>query len=229
MIVSTTRPAVTTVSSTTTVQQPKVKALAEPVYLNGELPNPEGRAPLAVVNDTSSPVDVVMLNEKVVQVESPDGLRIAISAVDENGEPLPIDSTGTIIVENQQSFSVSGRGFAGGTEAVVWLFSTPRRLGLLPVSPSGDFSGSFKIDNSVVLGDHTVQVNGIDTNGSVRSMNLDLEVRKPTSVLAPQPAASPPLGRAQGSEWMWWLLAAIGGGGLAFILVARRRRSKPAN
>lgn len=181
---------------------------------------------MAIVEDSKTTVDVVTLNDQVVQVESPDGVRISISAVSETGELLPIDPTGTIIVEEQQSFVVSGRGFAGGTEAVVWLFSTPRRLGLLPVSSSGDFSGSFEIDNSVELGDHTVQVNGLDTRGAVRSMNLDLEVRKSTSVLAPLPSleASAGDGQTDVRPWIAALVAVLLSG--FTVVVARRRRSR---
>jgi hypothetical protein len=201
-----------------------VKALAEPVYLNGELPNPQAGEPLAIVDDELAPVDVVTINEQVVQVDAADGLRVSVSAVTPDGELLPVDPTGKIIVEKTQRFFVSGKGFAGGSEVVIWIFSTPRRLGLLPVSPDGKFEGNFEIDESIELGNHTVQVNGLDTAGTIRSVNLDLEVQRPSSALAPLAPTSNTDGQ---SGYLWWygLAFAVCGSGVLLIATRRRRRS----
>lgn len=183
---------------------------------------------MAVVEDSQVPVDVVTINDQVVQVDSPDGLRVSISALSDGGELLPIDPTGKIIVEESQKFFVSGKGFSGGTEVVVWLFSTPRRLGLLPVSPSGEFAGDFEVDKSIEIGDHTVQVNGLDTKGSIRSLNLDLEVRKPSTVLAPLPSVETRTSDGTFIWWPWAVAAIVLGGGYWAVRGRRRRRDEDA-
>ncbi len=201
--------------------------MAEPVYLNGQLPDPQVGEPLAVEKNSLAPIDVVTINQQVVQVDSPDGLRMSISVVKDDGELLPIEPSGKIIVERQQNVYVSGKGFTPETEVVVWLFSTPRRLGLVPVKSDGTFGGKVALDESIEVGDHTVQVNGLDQKGVVRSLNVDLEVRRPTNVMAPLAPADGANENRGGSSNLWWyftlaLVAATGG----LIVVARTRRRR---
>ena len=207
------------------MQPPTVSALAEPVYLKGELPDPQVGEPLAVEDDSLAPIDVVTINQQVVQVDSPDGLRMSISVVKDDGELLPIEPSGKIVVESEQNIYVSGKGFTPETEVVVWLFSTPSRLGLVPVKSDGTFGGKVALDSSVEVGDHTVQVNGLDQEGAVRSLNVDLEVRRPTNVMAPLVPAEDSDGLDSRSLWLYVLAAAVVAFGGLVIVRLRRRRS----
>ena len=218
----------TTIGSTTTLSAPTVSALAEPVYLNGQLPDPQVGEPLAVEKNSLAPIDVVTINQQVVQVDSPDGLRMSISVVKDDGELLPIEPSGKIIVERQQNVYVSGKGFTPETEVVVWLFSTPRRLGLVPVKSDGTFGGKVALDESIEVGDHTVQVNGLDQKGAVRSLNVDLEVRRPTNVMAPLVPADDQNGSGASNLW-WYVVVAIVVVTGGFVVVARTRRRRETN
>ena len=218
----------TTIGSTTTLSAPTVSALAEPVYLNGQLPDPQVGEPLAVEKNSLAPIDVVTINQQVVQVDSPDGLRMSISVVKDDGELLPIEPSGKIIVERRQNVYVSGKGFSPETEVVVWLFSTPRRLGLVPVKSDGTFGGKVALDDSIEVGDHTVQVNGLDQKGAVRSLNVDLEVRRPTNVMAPLVPADDQNGSGASNLW-WYVVVAVVVVTGWFVVVVRSRRRRASN
>lgn len=164
-----------------------VNDLSLPVYVNSALPNPNGPAPIIVQVGSPERVDMVTINEQVIQMSTPDGFRLAVSAVDEGGAPTAVSPSGAIVVEQDHFISVSGSGFRPGSEAVAWLFSTPRRLGVVSVAADGSFSASLPIGD-IAIGDHTTQVNGYTANGALRSLNLAVEVVAPGS--APRAVAA---------------------------------------
>lgn len=102
-----------------------------------------------------------------------------VNSLDDEGQSLPLRPDGSIEVESGGFISVNGRGFTPRSEAVVWIFSTPTRLGVVPVSITGEYSGKFSLGSEFEIGEHTVQVNGVAESGEIRSMNLDLVIIEP--------------------------------------------------
>jgi hypothetical protein len=58
----------------------------------------------------------------------------------------------------------------------VWLFSDPVKLGEVMTDPNGGFNEMFAINSAIPLGDHTVQINGQHTDGSVRTVAMGVSV-----------------------------------------------------
>lgn len=73
----------------------------------------------------------------------------------------------------------TGRGFKPGSRAEVWLFSEPRFLGYADVAADGSFTKQFTLPDDIVIGDHTVQTEGVAKNGSSRAVSAGVLVRKP--------------------------------------------------
>jgi hypothetical protein len=89
---------------------------------------------------------------------------------------VQFNSRGGIVVKHGNLISIAGEGFAPGTTAKTWLFSSPRELGNLNVSPNGSFAADFPITDDIRVGNHTAQVNGLSPDGEVRSLSLDVEI-----------------------------------------------------
>ena len=73
----------------------------------------------------------------------------------------------------------SGQGFEPGSMVDVWLFSDPVYIGSLPVGDDGTFDGELTVPANITPGTHTLQANGLTTDGNLRSMNIGVEVAEP--------------------------------------------------
>lgn len=73
----------------------------------------------------------------------------------------------------------SGQGFEPGSMVDVWLFSDPVYIGSLPVADDGTFDGELTVPTNIAPGTHTLQANGLTTDGNLRSMNIGVEVATP--------------------------------------------------
>jgi hypothetical protein len=80
------------------------------------------------------------------------------------------------VVKHGNFISISGEGFAPGTLAKTWLFSSPRELGNLNVNTDGSFAADLPITDDVPVGFHVAQVDGLSPDGEVRSLSLDVEI-----------------------------------------------------
>ena len=121
-------------------------------------------------------VQVVTLNNQVVTVSDETGFRFAVAAVDESGEPMQIAADGSLVVRRDNWINIAGNGLQPNSTAVAWVFSEPRRLGMVKVLADGTFRQRFRVPEGLPAGGHTTQVNGIDARGEVRSFNLAIEV-----------------------------------------------------
>jgi len=162
-----------------------ISDLSLPVFVNNELPRPDSAAPMIIQTENEVTVQVVTVNEQVVTVSDETGFRLAVAAVDESGEPMKIAADGALIVPRDNWISIVGSGLRPNSTAVAWVFSEPRRLGVVQVAPDGTFRERFRVPEDLPEGDHTTQVNGFDADGQVRSFNLAIEVREPIVALTP--------------------------------------------
>jgi hypothetical protein len=72
------------------------------------------------------------------------------------------------------------------------LFSAPRELGSFTVDGSGNFAQQYQIGPDVPVGDHTAQVNGLAPDGTLRSVEVRVEViERPAEATAYNPRSEP--------------------------------------
>jgi hypothetical protein len=136
-----------------------------------------------------------------------------------NGETSQVTTgpDGALVVELERDSlaAISGTGFMAQTRVDVWLFSTPTLLGTIVTDEDGSFEGFVSVDSrTVAVGAHTLQLQGIGTDGYVRSANMGVVV-------------SDTLGDAPTSAWAWWWWAIIGGLlglGIWFVFMRRENR-----
>jgi hypothetical protein len=122
------------------------------------------------------------------------GLPETTGAVAQSGDGA------SIIFEQQQTATVSGDGFQPDTRVDIWLFSDPTLLGSVVVSADGSFSGEVYLDpNYALVGDHTLQLQGVGMDGFIRAANLGVVV---------EGSDSPATGPTGGS--LGWILGLVG-------------------
>ncbi|HEY0215103.1 MAG TPA: fibronectin type III domain-containing protein [Cellulomonas sp.] len=177
-----------------------------------------------VVDDVRQPVAVSTTDG--AWTITGDGFSARLQATEADGTALEVDEAGRLIVHASGSVQVSGSGFAPGSSVDVWLFSTPYLLGQATVGADGTFSASFAMPEDLATGAHTVQMNGVGTDGAVRSLSTGLVVladpvaAAPTTPLATTGSDSGVLGLAA--------LVLVGLGVLALRVQRLARRRAPA-
>lgn len=102
-----------------------------------------------------------------------------LAGLDAVGSPLGITSDAALILQPDNTSSVSGTGFRAGTNVQVYIFSTPRLLGTVSTDSNGNFAGTVPIPRDLEFGRHTLQVNGYTTDGQVRSLSLGVVLQAP--------------------------------------------------
>jgi hypothetical protein len=107
-----------------------------------------------------------------------------------------------------------------GTRADIWLFSEPTLLGSVQIGEDGGFSGLVNIDSNVVpVGDHTLQLQGVGTDGYVLATNVGV-------VVADLPDTNSSVVE-QAAGLMWWIVFVLGVTALLVAaLIVRHRVSR---
>lgn len=139
--------------------------------------------------------------ERVLIVPIPDvrqariegsGWTMAIDVPSPEGRILPSEAGGALIeLVADEVAEVSGEGFLPGTRADVWMFSEPRLLGTVTIGPDGRFAGQVDLAG-VTIGEHTLQLQGVGTDGYVRAANLGVVVVPHRADVTPEPEAPEP-------------------------------------
>jgi uncharacterized repeat protein (TIGR02543 family) len=136
-----------------------------------------------------------------------DGWSFTVGLPETSGSVEASEGGAEIVFEQQQTATVSGDGFQPDTRVDIWLFSDPTLLGSVIVAADGSFSGEVYIDpNFAVVGEHTLQLQGVGMDGFIRAANLGVVVEG----LEAQTSDT-------GSTVLWWV---VGGAGLLALLIA---------
>ena len=148
---------------------------------------------------------------------SGDGWNIAVA-----GAPTET-TTESLALKLDEPVAFSGAGFMPGTRADVWLFSDPTLLGTVDIADDGTFTADFAVDsNFVPMGGHTLQIQGVGTDGYVRAASLGVMVADPG-------VGSSGTSEADGFIWLPMTLTGASLGGLLILVavgVAVRRRTR---
>jgi hypothetical protein len=141
----------------------------------------------------------------------------AVNTDSDNGVVENTDS-GVLMRLNPSSVAAwSGSGFMPGTLATVWLFSEPTLMATVTIDENGEFASEFLVDARLIApGGHTLQVQGVGTDGYIKAANLGVLVEQSVEVTT-----------ESALSMLWW---AIGASLLVLalvmlVVVARRRRA----
>jgi hypothetical protein len=223
------------IQSAVASRESNVQDLSIPIYVDSQLPKAVPEDPLVIQTSNDRQLDVITINEQLIQLQDSTGFRLSVSATDGKGNLTQVNTRGAIVVEHRNFITVTGEGFLPNSDAVAWLFSEPRRLGVVRVRADGSFEESLQISEDVPVGDHTTQVNGLTPSGDVRSLNLAVEVRERAPVVT-DTTIDPVIVANSGERTSTSIgvallvLGVILGSALTwfFVLLRRRRREEPS-
>jgi CshA-type fibril repeat protein len=157
-------------------------------------------------------------------VSTSDGLRVVIAARKKTDNPKSFNSRGMPIFSAGDLFLIGGGGLMPDTVASTWLFSTPTKLGELKTNARGSFEESYPIGENFPPGDHTAQLNAIAPDGTLRVLEVKVEivapeiVQIPVAIPAGEVPPAPPAPPISPSEAVTLLAT-------AFVLIAASKRT----
>jgi hypothetical protein len=145
--------------------------------------------PLVPVAPTGPGVSRTMFIEVVedttVYVEDR-GITLVLRALDTTRTAIPVDSTGTPVLEQGGETASEGNGFTPGTYVTLYLYREPGApilLATVLVNRDGSFTATAPIDASIPPGRYTLEVQGVDAAGQPRTLAIPVEVLPPPPVL----------------------------------------------
>lgn len=189
---------------------------AIPEFQNAPYPGMQFDAPktgnvVALVDGNK--VDAWMsVTGQTVTVQTEQGVKVSV----QNSE-FSTTSGDSLVLNPGSTVQVEADGYTPGSPLEAWIFSTPVRLGDGVADGDGSFQGEFPLSSSAQLGQHTVVVHGLSTNGEVITVAIGVRVVDIES--APE-AEGPQNGTFMGFLIIGLLLA------VALVLLVIRRRNK---
>ena len=93
-------------------------------------------------------------------------LSSSLSAITPQGDRRALDEGGNIRFEEGDSLELLATGFAGDSDLEVWVFSTPRDLGLIRTSAAGEAESRLTVPTDIEPGNHKVVISGTSKSGS---------------------------------------------------------------
>ena len=189
----------------------------EPNRQAGALPALTAGQSLATSGGIPETVSVTGVPEAGNVVVEGSGWVINVNADRDNGVVENADGNVLVRLNPSSVGTTSGNGFLPGTLATVWLFSEPTLVATVSVNDAGEFSAEFLVDARLIApGEHTLQVQGVGSDGYIKAANLGVLVEEPVELTT-----------ESASGLLWWVVGAFVLA-LLFLLVllARRRRSQ---
>lgn len=188
----------------------------------GELPELDPQQVIVVENGSLAEIEVVPSESNAGYVFSGQNWQVALEASDESGTPLALDESGNLILNSDRLVSFSGTGYAPGSTVKVWMFSDPTSVKEVVADAKGNFKGQAQIPAELPDGEHTLQLNGVNENGQIRSVAMGVLIAPVVVPVAPSPLPLPNIT----SEPIWALVIVLGLGLLvSFLWMLRRRTS----
>ena len=138
----------------------------------------------------------------------------SVRVPDGGGSVEQAGSGANVRLIQDRSAVATGAGFEPGTRVDVWLFSDPTLLGSVTVGDDGEFSTEFYLDpRFATLGEHTLQLQGVGTDGFVKAVNLGVSIEEAFTSTADGAGAL-----------LWWALGVFVAIVIALVLFALRSR-----
>jgi hypothetical protein len=135
-------------------------------------------------------MQVINSNQFVAQAGP---IQIQIVSRNSTAQALNIPSVSQLTFEHDGRAEITGSGFKEQTTVKIWLFSTPTYLGEFPVDVSGSFNAALLVVNTLPVGQHTLQINGVTPDNRIFSQSLPVTVKAKTKTVVVKKAAKKPL------------------------------------
>ena len=158
-----------------------------PVAAPVELPSGSGGA---LINGVATPVTMATAADGKGVVVSAGGVTVQVAGTAANGAPLPLAPDGSLIIAESGGVQMGGSGFSPNSTVSLFLYSTPTKLGEIPVSASGSYGGVAVIPAGVDAGSHTIQAVGYTPEGKTLALSVGVTVKSAAVVRGSNPSVT---------------------------------------
>lgn len=117
----------------------------------------------ATINGSTADLIVQRSNNKIGVAGS--GIELTVSAVNENGDQIALDTDGNLRITSTDSLVVDAKGFGPEQDIEAWLFSTPANIGQITSDATGRAKGTFAVPASLENGEHRLVLKSATAEG----------------------------------------------------------------
>ena len=181
-----------------------------------------------LVNGVNQSSRIIVVRETISQVVTNDGGLLSVEA-QSGGQAIPVDSLGRIQMVRNDSVQAEGQGLSPESEFAVYLFSEPQLIGLGRADASGKFYVTFPVGFDLPLGEHTLQVVGINSTGAQLAVSMPVVVVETKADALEQAKTEPVMVTPEEPnpiQDLVYLMIIVGLLATLFLFILWRRRKK---
>jgi len=171
-VVTTSTTAPTTTTTSTTVVAGKNSGNPAPDLLNTA--SAQGAA---TIGGKTAKATTTRVNNQLIFTAGT--FTVTFAGVNADGSVIPLRTDGVLELAREDMFRLDAKGFAPGTEVIVWMFSQPQRLTKLTVGADGLVHTALRVPKSLNDGLHHVVMVGVDQNKKEAKFEFGLDVGVP--------------------------------------------------
>ena len=167
----------TTPTTTTTTTSTTVAASSSELQPAPELVNTASAQGAATIGGKIAKATTARVNNQLIFTAAE--FTVTFAGVNADGSVIPLRADGVLELAREDMFRLDAKGFAPGTEVIVWMFSQPQRLAKLTVGADGLVRTSLRVPKSLKDGLHHVLLVGVDQNKKEAKFEFGLNVGVP--------------------------------------------------
>jgi alpha-tubulin suppressor-like RCC1 family protein len=167
----------TTPTTTTTTTSTTVAASSSELQPAPELVNTASAQGAATIGGKTAKATTARVNNQLIFTAAE--FTVTFAGVNADGSVIPLRADGVLELAREDMFRLDAKGFAPGTEVIVWMFSQPQRLAKLTVGADGLVRTSLRVPKSLKDGLHHVVLVGVDQNKKEAKFEFGLNVGVP--------------------------------------------------
>jgi hypothetical protein len=119
---------------------------------------------------------IIVINEGAAEITVPGSVSLTMWAQGTDGEKTTVEDGSQLVITQGSDLVLSGSGFQPASPTEAWLFSDATLLGSGLATAKGTVSGKYGVASSAMLGDRTIQFNGVAADGSVVSVAVGVTI-----------------------------------------------------
>lgn len=143
---------------------------------NGKSPELEDGEVIAWTENGFISVSSKPASAEQLKVTTANGLTLYFQSTKDNGDEIPLTSDDVLQLVKNNKLHLTLSGFQPNSDVSFWLFSTPTQMGSAKTDAQGNADVNLEVSGSVPTGNHTVEVNGVNKDGTTTSTAMGVQV-----------------------------------------------------
>ena len=141
---------------------------------------------VVTIDGVPQAVSIISSNSNGSVSLSGPGWGVSLIVTGANGIVQPLDSSNLLAAPGDR-ISLSLRGYRAGSSVNVYVMSEPILLGTFVVDSFGNVLANVDLPSDLLVGSHSLQINGVSSDASIRSASVSLGLRPLVSIQKTMP------------------------------------------